>query len=59
MDVSTIKINSENVKIGEAVEMWKEAGICQNCIDRRLYLNRTYQDSYGDFAFAHDERCLC
>jgi len=59
MKTETIKINGDDVVIGLAIEKWEEAGVCRYCINRRLYLNRTYEDSYDDFAFAHDENCLC
>ena len=56
---NTIKINGDDVPIGDAIEMWEEAGICRACIDYRLKLNKIYQDSYKNFAFIHCQECKC
>lgn len=58
--IKTIKIEGRDVALGDAIEEWENAEICRSCINRRLYLNRTYQDHCEDFALTHDiENCMC
>lgn len=59
MEKTTIEIEGENVLIGEAVEVWENAGICRDCINYRLYMNNKYDDSYNDIALLHCEDCIC
>jgi len=56
---NTIKINGNDVKLGDAIERWEEAGVCRDCINYRLKLNKTFVDHYTDFAHLHCSDCLC
>jgi len=54
-----IKINGDEIAIGDAIEMWLDAGVCRACINYRININKRYQDSYSDFAHMHCEECMC
>ena len=57
--MKTIKINGDDIAIGDAIEMWLNDGVCRACIDHRLDLNKTFQDSYSDFAHLRCDNCMC
>ncbi len=42
------------------VKKWEREGVCQDCIDYRIDLFQTFEDSYNDFNFRHDvDNCTC
>ena len=57
--MTTININNEEVKVEDAIENWRESGVCRYCINYRLSLYRKFQDSYQNFYLAHHPDCMC
>jgi 23S rRNA C2498 (ribose-2'-O)-methylase RlmM len=59
MAENTIRINGDDIPIGDAIEMWLNNGVCRACIDYRLDLNNRYKNSYNNFAHLHCKDCMC
>jgi len=52
--------DEDEMESDEKKEQWRDAGVCEACINRRIELSKSFEDAYNNFDKAHDPNlCTC